>query len=73
MKRTNQPTDITDKRVAFWTKRINVMLEDHNRSWAHDTLKGIKKTIQETRKVSDKQIQAIRNIQNGKNQGGMGF
>lgn len=47
-----------------WLKQIDRLLENPRYKWAKDTLKGIKESVQENKAISERQIQAVKNIRN---------
>lgn len=47
-----------------WLKQIDRLLENPCYKWAKDTLKGIKESVQENKAISERQIQAVKNIRN---------
>jgi|LSQX01.1.fsa_nt_gb hypothetical protein len=57
-----------DERAAEWLQRIEDMLGDYETyGWAEDTLIGIYDHIMNTNSITDKQIQAVENIRDAKN------
>lgn len=48
-----------------WIKQIDRLLSDQRYGWAKETLEGIKERVQENKNISERQIQAIKNIRNG--------
>lgn len=61
---------MTDQEKAnFWIKQIDRLLDNNIRFRnGHSTLEGIKETISSNHFITDKQIQAIKNIRWGKNE-----
>ncbi len=58
---------MTDQQKAnHWVKQIDNYLENTRRPNLPSTLKGIRSTIKQTGRVTDRQIQAIKNIRWGK-------
>ena len=56
----------SDERAAEWLQTIEDMLGDYDEyGWAEDTLVGIYDYIMENNAITDKQIQAVQNIQEG--------
>lgn len=66
MKRTKDNSGGMDK-VKHWLKQIDRILEKRKFPRSKKPLRKIKKTIEETNNVTDAQVRAIKNIQNGKN------
>ena len=59
---------MTPKQKAdHWAQVIDKYLSNTFQPYGEETLKGIRNTIRETGRVTDKQIQAIKNIRWGKN------
>lgn len=59
---------MTDKqKVDHWIRQIDRYLEENKTPVLSDVLKGIRKTIEETGRVTQKQARAIMSIRNGKN------
>lgn len=54
-------------RVSHWTKQIERLKNNRRYAWAKEFLEDIGETINDTQTVTDKQVRAIKNIQNGRN------
>lgn len=50
-----------------WLNQIDKLLGNFHFNWAHSTLQDIKQTIENTDRITDGQIQAIKNIKWGRN------
>lgn len=55
------------QKADHWIRQIDRHLTDSIDPRLPEVLKGIKRTIKQTGKVTDRQIQAIKNIRWGKN------
>ena len=56
------------QKTEHWLKQINDVIDNKHYRWARETLHQIRSTIEETGQVTDRQIQAIKNIKWGKNE-----
>jgi len=59
---------LKNTRAQFWAGRIDEMLKNFNYKSAHETLRGIKETLEETGEATPRQVQAIKNIRWGRNE-----
>ncbi len=63
-------SNITEKQKAdHWVKQIDRWMNGRRDLFGKDALKDIRATIKSTERVTKKQIQAIKNIKYGKDQG----
>ena len=55
------------QKTEHWLKQIDDLIGNKHYRWAREALRQIRSTIEETGQVTDRQIQAIKNIKWSKN------
>jgi len=67
MERTNNNSSDGMDKVSHWLKQIDRIIKRVKYKSRKESLKDIRNTIAETDNVTDDQVRAIKNLQNGKN------